>query len=297
MLYVMMSLRSQYLGDEPVKARLKSLVRSVDPAAAPHLPVLTPVTSYAHIDGLSPPQEGQNPNKGKAKRKKNRSKNSNSNKGNNSNQGNHGKKNRNANTNNQNSTVAANSKAGTNSKKTAPRQPKPDLSVASFPALSDSSPKVEVVVDGGMESAPKASATSDSASTATTLSSSSSSMAKGSQTVATGGYAAALLRPKPATAASTATEVSGRVGVEMEFLNFNHAHSSHLLFLPLSLDCLLRSQAIPSDAKSSHSSKDKKPEAKSVEKVKIDAPSKPSPLVVKPPTWGGGRSFADVLAR
>lgn len=209
-----MSLRSQYLGDEPVKARLKSLVRTVDPAAAPHLPVLTPVTTYAHIDGLSPPQEGSSPIKGKTKRKKNRSKNSNSNKGNNGNQGNHGKKNGNANTNNHNAAGAAKNKAGTSNKKAAPRQPKPDLSVASFPALSDSAPKVEVVVDGGMEAAPKAPFTSDSASTTTTLSSSSSSMAKGSQP-ASGGYAAALLKPKPVgapTAASTATKVSSRIG-------------------------------------------------------------------------------------
>ena len=198
------------MGDEPVKARLKSLVRALDPAAAPHLPVLTPVTSYAHIDGLSPPQEGPGTSKSKGKKKKNRSKNnSNGNKGNNSNQGNSGKKSGNAHGSNQNSTNASNAKAG-NNKKAAPRQPKPDLSVASFPALSsDNSPKVEVVVDGGMETGPKASSTSDSASTTTTLSSSSSSVTKGSQAVS-GGYAAALRKSKPASApvaASTAPKV------------------------------------------------------------------------------------------
>ena len=202
----MMSLRSQYLGDEPVKARLKSLVRTLDPAAAPHLPVLTPVTSYAHISGLSPPlqqQEGSSANnKGKGKKKKNRSKNNpNTNKGNNS-QGSNGKKSGNA-SNNANQNSNSNNKGGSNSnKKAATQQPKPDLSAASFPALSNGAPKVEVVVDGsGMEAAPTKPSGSDSASTTTTLSSSSSSVTKQGKQV-TGGYAAALRKAKPANAPS-----------------------------------------------------------------------------------------------
>lgn len=52
MLYVMMQLRSQYLGDEPVKARMKSVVHQVDPTHAPGLPALTPVSSYTHLVNL-----------------------------------------------------------------------------------------------------------------------------------------------------------------------------------------------------------------------------------------------------
>ena len=78
----MMQLRAQYLGDEPVKARLKSLVRQIDPTHAPGLPMLSPVSSYTHLSGMAPMDSNGLKNKKKQKR---RSKNANSNNNNNNN--------------------------------------------------------------------------------------------------------------------------------------------------------------------------------------------------------------------
>ena len=184
-----MRLRCQYLGDEPVKARLKSLVRQVDPTHAPGLPILTPTSSYSHLTNLAHQESGGS--KGNKRKQKKRAKNN----VNNNNRGNtpQGKKAQ---------QKGNRDSAGNNKKAEVQQQPKPDLSAASFPALGDvstSTRKVEVVGVNheNMESSPKASA-SDSASTATTLSSSSSSVAKGKQQL--GGYAAALLRAKAANA-------------------------------------------------------------------------------------------------
>jgi len=209
MLYAMMSLRSQYLGDEPVKARLKSQVLTVDPAAAPVLPNMPYGNAYGHPSSVVSSQEGgAAPTKGKGRRKKRSKNNSSSNKGNNNNnaskasnsgsdQGNkNGKKNDKQNK-NANSSSHQNTKTGKTAA-TKKAQPKPDLSAASFPALSDGAPKVEVVVDEGSSMSSSASSKkasgSDTASTATSLSSSSS----GKQQVVSGGYAAVLLKAKPA---------------------------------------------------------------------------------------------------
>jgi hypothetical protein len=187
MLYVMMRLRCRYLGDEPVKARLKSLVRQVDPTHSPGLPVLTPVSSYVQLTNLALEESGGS-SKGSKRKHKKRSKgiatNSNNIRGNNQQGG-------------QKKTVNQDKSPG-NKKALVQPQPKPDLSAASFPALCDALPssrKVEVVVDkDNMDQAPKLTG-SDACSTATTLSSSSSSVTKGKLQL--GGYAAALLKAKP----------------------------------------------------------------------------------------------------
>lgn len=178
-----MQLRSQYLGDEPVKARMKSVVRQVDPTHAPGLPVLGPVSSFTVLANMPPPEAGGTKNSKRKQKKRSKNGSTNGNKGS-SHQG--GKKNASQNKGN---------KEGSNNKKAETRQPKPDLSAASFPALSDSNRKVEVVVDG-IDSAPNAVA-SDTCSTVTTLSSSSCS---GKQQL--GGYAAALRKAKPAESVS-----------------------------------------------------------------------------------------------
>lgn len=244
MLYVMMQLRSQYLGDEPVKARMKSVVHQVDPTHAPGLPALTPVSSYTHLVNLPQTNESGN-NKNSRRKQKKRSKNNAANKNNGgSNQG--GKKNGGQN--------KSNNKDG-NNKKAEPQQPKPDLSASSFPALGDANRKVEVVVDG-IESTPNA-VPSDTCSTATTLSSSSSA---GKQQNL-GGYAAALLKAKP---------------VEKE-----------------------NTKQTPKKQEKAVKNQEKKGKNTKGQEKKGDSKNNTPPaakVVVKPPVWGGGRSFADVLA-
>lgn len=236
MLYVMMQLRAQYLGEEPVKARMKSVVRQVDPTHAPGLPVLSAVSSFTHMpSGMS--------NGNKKRKQKKRSKNGMSN--NNGNKGptnQSGKKNVEKNKGN---------KETWNTKKVETQQRKPDLSAASFPALRDDIKKVEVVVDG-IEATSNA-VPSDTSSTVTTVSSSSSA---GKQL---GGYAAALLKAKPAEKDEGSVQSSSN-------------HSSY--------DS--QSQAWKVDTETASKL--------------VTAPSKAAQVVVKPPVWGGGRSFADVLA-
>jgi len=235
MLYVMMQLRAQYLGDEPVKARMKSVVRQVDPTHAPGLPVLSPVSSYTHLSNM--------PNGNKKRKQKKRSKNgANNNSGNKGTNNPGGKKNAAQN--------KGNKEAG-NTKKVETQQPKPDLSAASFPALTDDIKKVEVVVDG-IESTPNPVA-SDACSTVTTVSSSSSA---GKQL---GGYAAALLKARPAEKDEGSVQSSS-----------NQSSTDS------------QSQAWKADTETTN----KQP----------IAPIKAAQVVVKPPVWGGGRSFADVLA-
>lgn len=195
MLYVMMRLRSQYLGDEPVKARLKSLVRTVDPTM-PTVPVLPNVNSYSQLQSSS--DAGNSNHKAghtKKKQNKRRSK-TNNNRGNNSSMQSQGKNARGTATSNQRNQANEVKKDGENQREL-------DLSPESFPALSDQGKKVEVVVDD-MDATDGKPASSDSSSTATTTSSSSSSVTK--QTSQTkqpfGGYAAALLKSKPANAPS-----------------------------------------------------------------------------------------------
>ncbi|CAB9499551.1 La ribonucleoprotein domain family member 4B [Seminavis robusta] len=251
MLYVMMSLRCQYLGDEPVKARLKSLVRQVDPTHAPGLPLLTPTSSYNHLTSLAHQESGGSKTNKRRAKKRNKN-NSNNNRGN---------ANNNSNTPQGKKAVqqkGSRDSTGNNKKAEVQQQPKPDLSAASFPALGDATAsKVEVVgVDkDNMESAPKV-AGSDSASTATTMSSSSSSVAKGKQQL--GGYAAALLKSKPHKADK---EGSGEAWKE--------------------------SETTAEDAAMTTTTKKETMSA-------VAAPQ--TQVVVKPPVWGGGRSFADVLA-
>jgi len=213
MLYVMMQLRCQYLGDEPVKARLKSLVRQLDPASAPPLPVLTPVTSYgylpgaAHQQGMAMPQF--NGGKKNRKQKKRANKNSGANNkgnGNNNNNSGSGQGKKTDNFQQQGNRDGANSKKQEDARKKKNAQPKPDLSSASFPSLasstngSDTGRKVEVVVGDKIVASSAKATGSDAASTATTLSWSSSE-GKGKQQQL-GGYAAALLK------ANTAQKVS-----------------------------------------------------------------------------------------
>lgn len=236
MLYVMMQLRAQYLGDEPVKARMKSVVRQVDPTHAPGVPVLSPVSSYIQ---MSSSLSNGNKKRKQKKRTKNCANNNSGNKGN-TNQG--GKKSMEKNKGN---------KESWSTKKVDTQQPKPDLSAASFPALTDDIKKVEVVVDG-IEATPNAVA-SDTSSTVTTLSSSSSA---GKQL---GGYAAALLKAKPAEKDEGSVQSSS-----------NHSSNDS------------QSQTWKADTETTSK--------------KSTPPSKAAQVVVKPPVWGGGRSFADVLA-
>lgn len=239
MLFVMMQLRSQYLGDDPVKARLKSLVRQVDPTHAPGLPVLTPVSSYTQLSNIT-----SNGNKKRPKKK--RSKNNATSKGNNNNNQGGSKK---------NGSKGNTKEAGsTNKKEERQLQPKPDLSFASFPALTDESRKVEVLVDG-IDSAPNAVA-SDTCSTVTTLSSSSSN---GKQQL--GGYAAALLKAKPAEKDEGSVQSSSNQPANAE---------EPTVTRKIEVETTVGKQAM--------------------------APSQAAQVVVKPPVWGGGRSFADVLA-
>lgn len=261
MLYVMMRLRCQYLGDEPVKARLKSLVRQVDPTHAPGLPILTPVSSYTQLSNLS--YDSGHTKTSKRKQKKRNNKNSGNNNNNRENGNNQGGKKTNSNQNNKGNREGNNNKVSE-----VQQQPKPDLSAASFPALTPESAAVrkmvEVCVDGGMDSAAPSATNSDSSSTTTTLSSSSSA---GKQLL--GGYAAALRRAKPASA---------RVKVKSEVTSSITSNSE------ASKDGDFEPQ------------KEVSVRGREPAMVQKTMPATAAPVVVKPPVWGGGRSFADVLA-
>jgi hypothetical protein len=159
-------------------------------------PVLTSNGSYNRLPGDF--EQGNNNNKKKQNKKRANKNGNNNSRGNNSNasQGHAQQQGKNS---NRSGTAITNNSPGKKAQRQ--RQPEPDFSPDSFPALSDQTRKVEVVVDGTDAAEKHPGTNSDASSTATTMSSSSSSINKQQQAAQNkqpfGGYAAALLKVKP----------------------------------------------------------------------------------------------------
>lgn len=168
---------------------------------------------------------------------------------------------------------------GQGSGKILPRAP-PSWGEGEFPSLSsddmNSNKKIEVEVpehrpdDDDIE---KPSSGSDSASTATTTSSSSSSKNAPASSQPVGGYAAALLKTAPPTKAKPEEEEK--------------------------TDLLSRDMKETTEGSESAERKDQNDVEENVSQNdgEATATSDSTAASVGPPSWGGGRSFADVLRK
>lgn len=138
----------------------------------------------------------------------------------------------------------------------------PVLTGAEFPALNQNKVKLVVVDSEKMDEPISTKSVSDAASTATTTSSSSLSDTKKQ----VGCYAAALLKAKP-------------VKVEIETKKDKGSKSQ-------------------GDADRAHKENRASDRSSAGDRQKDEYKSAPAaPVVIKPPSWGGGRSFADVLKK
>jgi len=166
----------------------------------------------------------------------------------------------------------------TNTKKTAEQrqQQQPDLSVNSFPALNeDASKNLELVVVDQIKDETLAKQQSDSASIATTTSSSSASVSKKQQL---GGYAAALLKSKHASGTTVKADNSGSAGKKGE-VRTN------------------RKKEFTSDEGISNKPQTEIRSANKGNKKEELGSKRLEPVVITPPAWGDGKSFADVLRK
>lgn len=295
MINVMFELRSKkFPSGETVKARLKSAVAvgaDVSPVNYGYSPADSSVLFVPQLQG-NRQQSGNKKGQGNKKKKNNSS---GTNKGKNSVSQNKNAKDgkNNGNTqrrNNSNNNNGPKKQQNNNNKKTngqrqdgrtdaskAPSQAPPTLGEDQFPALfsddlgNDKKIEVEKVPEHRPEDdLDKPSSGSDSASTATTTSSSSSSKNASSPI---GGYAAALLKaappmkPKPAEAKDASAQTSKD--------SFAKKGEKKVV------DSVPKNGAKKNTNQSSRA-----------------AESFPMPAVsVQPPSWGGGRSFADVLRK
>ena len=307
MLQVMFELRTKkFASGDAVKARLKAGV--VVTSDTPSLPLshsnpnLSQMVDYQHMRAQSSPGNRYLNNNGgrKNKKKKNASGSkgkSNSNKGKNNNSNRRNSNGRNKKGGGQerpqqspkqkgSSTVSSNNTAnGTRSKgdttTTASdrhiENSPPSLGDEQFPALSTddlvdpSANKIEVETvpqDRPEDDYEKKSANSDGASTATT--STSSSTSKQQHTM--GGYAAALLKvaPKPVPLSKDGTE-------SKQDVSKRSVSSKKKIVASRDISVVVK----PDNQESTENP------------TSVDATS----VVVTPPSWGGGRSFADVLRK
>lgn len=261
-LNVMLQLRSKTLCGEPVKARLKSNVRQIDTTMAPALPLLlTPSPSMTQMSSYD--HLHGTPNK---KKKKKRSKNKHNKKVGNNSFAPRSSSNNSSNNNNSNDNRRSEQSV---SKKTNSVDAEPILTGEEFPALNQN--KVKVVVDSEkMDVQLSSKPLSDTASTATTTSSSSLSEAKKQ----VGCYAAALLKAKPV-----------KIEIDKKSETRKEKESCTQLDGKSMAEKAQKEERVAEKAPSNDRQKDES-------KV---APS--APVVITPPSWGGGRSFADVLKK
>jgi len=304
MIHVMFELRSKkFPSGESVKARLKSAVVVTSDFSPSNI-------RFTRTDAAMPfaPQiqggnkkMGQGSNTGK-KRKNNASKNKNNNstapsqnKNTKGGKNGTGSQRRNNNNNPANNGQKQNNRkqgAKQDDRSKAPQQAPPSLGEDHFPSLctDDILNKNKIEVEKLPEQRPedemdKARTSSDSASTATTTSSSSSSKNHQSSQQLVGGYAAALLKAAPPVPPKPVVEQKEESSRQVPMAEKKDGKKSN-------------------DQKTSGQSKEKgsvvrKDSGKKNVNQKA-AESKATPvasLIVQPPSWGGGRSFADVLRK
>mmetsp|Transcript_65834 Transcript_65834/g.189814 ORF Transcript_65834/g.189814 Transcript_65834/m.189814 type:complete len:517 (+) Transcript_65834:82-1632(+) len=270
MIHVMFTLRTKkFPSGEAVKARLKSAVVAT--------PDVSPV-NYRYVNTEAPalfaPQLQAGTKKAGSKKKNNGSKgkNGNAQNGKTKNNGNAQRRNNASATKKQNGNKKNPSRA--DGKNATPQNP-PTLGEDQFPSLpsDDVVNKNKVQVEKVPEQRPeddmeKARTSSDSASTATTSSSSSSSK---NPTQVVGGYAAALLKAAPPAkpADKKAKEDSSTPSQKTK----------------------------KSTEPKTTISKDKTRQEKGRKGPKKENDQANAAVNVQPPSWGGGRSFADILRK
>ena len=302
MLQVMFELRTKkFASGEPVKARVKSgVVVSSDAPSIP-LSLSSQVVDYQHLMNSSSPGSRFSNNTGGRKNKKKKngsgSKNKNSStKGKNSNNSNNRRSGSGKNkkgsghdrsrqspkqkgsptSSSNNTTTRSKDDAGRSDSDRRLEDSPPLLGEEQFPALSSddlvdgNTNKIEVETvpqDRPEDDLEKKSANSDGASTATTSTSSSTSKQH-----TLGGYAAALLKvaPKPFSSSENVTD-SKHIGNKRSTVS----------------------------KKKNDASRDASVLVKANDQgnTQTDSTANSTSVVVTPPSWGGGRSFADVLRK
>lgn len=240
-------------------------------------------------------KKNANNNNNKQKRKNSRTNNNKKNSSNNSSNNNNGNGNGNININNNSSNNKAkngtpkqdkqvrknsNTGSGKNEKPSLSRAPElPSFGEHDFPSLQEKQvefDKIPADVRSDDDCCNKMSSSStksvsDAASTVTTSSSSMDSDNNNKKSSATlGGYAAALLNPSPAYPAKVTASSASNTTTKATPLTLKPRPSSPV--------------AAPTEAGNDC---EKQAEAKTTEAD--------TPIVIKPPTWGRGRSFADIL--
>jgi len=294
MVNVMLELRSKtFASGEPVKARLKSAVMlnaDISPVTFPLANGASPLYAPLVHGGT---KKTSNSSRKKKNSTNNKSKNSNAQnkviKGGKEDQDGNGDSSRSINGNVRSIQKPKGKKSGSprqepgSKQSKGPKQAAPTLGEDHFPALpsddimNKNKVEVEKLPEESLEdnNAKEARRSSDSASTATTSSSSSSSKNTGSGQPSLGGYAAALLKPAPLVKETTTEK-------------------------PMSL-----SNTAPSVAKkvsNTNGEKNVQSNQRGIQGTpsiqnKKENTTEPMMRKVQAPSWGGGRSFADVLRK
>lgn len=285
MFNVMMKLRTaKFPSGDSVKARVKSSASAspLTPNAVVYNPKIS--TMYApqfnsntnNTGGSGNSRKKRSNNKGRSNNNNNNGGSNNKSKNNQQNGGNSSKRRNNSNSKDTSNKATPSNDAPKNRPKKVTLKP-PSMGESNFPSLpptSDGNSKPfqveKVPMDDEMGCEKKrhsASGFSDSSSTATTSTASTPTEAPPSGSVS-GGYAAALLRPAAVTPETTKKVVAEKP----------------------------RQQApSPSKKAKDTSKKDTKTkEEKAVEK--LPEPIEQPPVTVRPPAWGQGRSFADIVS-
>lgn len=283
MFNVMMKLRmAKFPSGDPVKARLKSSTTASP--LTPNAVVYSPTIATMYAPQFTSNNGGSGNSRKKRSSNKGRGNNSNNNSGGNStnksknNQQNGGNGSKRRGGKESNKQTSSNEGSKTKTKKVTMKAP--SMGVSNFPSLPPTSESKAVQVekvlmdDGMLKSCDKkrhsASAFSDSSSTATTSTASTPTEPPPSGVVS-GGYAAALLKPAAPAQVTTKKPVVSEKSHE-------------------------QTQSTSKKAKDNTKRTTKSKEGKVKEQEEPTESNEQPPVTVKPPAWGQGRSFADIVS-